>query len=528
MRKTNRINLFKIDEDFNLSNFSSINEYTKVFSNKNSCLFIQKDKVSIPEWSNFISSLAPSYSFRNNSNSFVYFRVHNYGLYALTGGHGYKVIQDYIDDEFGLNVALRLIDNLAISSIHQLSIKSQTRQIQRSVANYNPSFDNENYNKILKSISGKGNFSGKSFMIQGKSSVVLRTEKNISEIDSVLDEIENILLEKEKIQIFRSYQQVKDKELIHRLNLILYRNLYKVYRKDDNNSNLYLDLPDPFKRFDYSGYTLRIKKKNIEKTINIDELDINEIKSKILESFKEPLSLKEILNIHVTCNSNDGDSDIYHKKTLDKLIISESSIDNKYYVKLDRKWFLILDNIISFIDDKISNITIEKDYLPKWHKKEIEKEIKGLKDSGEKISYAELVYNKSVAQQRGYLLLDRDLIKLDKKSKIELADLYDASKNRFIHVKNCWGAKSAYLFSQALIASALYENSKEFKEKCQECFNIQTSDKKTIVIAIAIEEKYIMNFPSNMSAFAKLSLYNAVTNIRNYGYDVILAPIAIV
>lgn len=174
-------------------------------------------------------------------------------------------------------------------------------------------------------------------MIQGKSSVVLRTEKNISEIDSVLDEIENILLEKEKIQIFRSYQQVKDKELIHRLNLILYRNLYKVYRKDDNNSNLYLDLPDPFKRFDYSGYTLRIKKKNIEKTINIDELDINEIKSKILESFKEPLSLKEILNIHVTCNSNDGDSDIYHKKTLDKLIISESSIDNKYYVKLDRK-----------------------------------------------------------------------------------------------------------------------------------------------------------------------------------------------
>nr|WP_040218205.1 DUF6119 family protein [Haemophilus parahaemolyticus] len=139
MRKTNRINLFKIDEDFNLSNFSSINEYTKVFSNKNSCLFIQKDKVSIPEWSNFISSLAPSYSFRNNSNSFVYFRVHNYGLYALTGGHGYKVIQDYIDDEFGLNVALRLIDNLAISSIHQLSIKSQTRQIQRSVANYNPS-----------------------------------------------------------------------------------------------------------------------------------------------------------------------------------------------------------------------------------------------------------------------------------------------------------------------------------------------------------------------------------------------------
>ena len=446
-------------------------------------------------------------------------------MYALTGGYGHKVIQDYIDNEFGLNVALRLIDDLAISSIHQLSIKSQTRQIQRSVANYNPSFDNENYNKILKSISGKGVFSGKNFMIQGKSSISLRTEKDITEIDSVLDEIENILLKEEKTKIFRSYKQIKNKNLIHRLNLNLYRNLYKFYLKDNNIFNLYLDLPEPFKRLDYSKYSLLLNEKIID---NIDELDINEIKSNIIEEFKYTLSLKQILNIHVTGKTADGYLDTYHPKTLDKLIIYELLLDNNYYVRLDGKWFLILDNIMSFIDDKINKINIEYDYLPKWNKTDIENEIERLRSLGEKNAYAELVYNKDIANQKNFLLLDRDLIKLDKKSKIELADLYDASENRFIHVKNCWGAKSAYLFSQALIASALYENSKEFKEKCQECFNIQTSDKKTIVIAIAIEEKYIMNFPSNMSAFAKLSLYNAVTNIRNYGYDVILAPIAIV
>ena len=168
-------------------------------------------------------------------------------MYALTGGYGHKVIQDYIDNEFGLNVALRLIDDLAISSIHQLSIKSQTRQIQRSVANYNPSFDNENYNKILKSISGKGVFSGKNFMIQGKSSISLRTEKDITEIDSVLDEIENILLKEEKTKIFRSYKQIKNKNLIHRLNLNLYRNLYKFYLKDNNIFNLYISLVFKFK-----------------------------------------------------------------------------------------------------------------------------------------------------------------------------------------------------------------------------------------------------------------------------------------
>lgn len=100
-------------------------------------------------------------------------------------------------------------------------------------------------------------------MIQGKSSISLRTEKDITEIDSVLDEIENILLKEEKTKIFRSYKQIKNKKLIHRLNLNLYRNLYKFYLKDNNIFNLYLDLPDPFKRLDYSKYSLLINEKSL-------------------------------------------------------------------------------------------------------------------------------------------------------------------------------------------------------------------------------------------------------------------------
>ena len=61
----------------------------------------------------------------------------------------------------------------------------------------------------------------------------------------------------------------------------------------------------------------------------------------------------------------------------------------------------------------------------------------------------------------------------------------------------------------------------------QKSFEIQSSERKTIVIAMAIESKKINDFPLNMSYFAKLSLYNAVSNIRNNGYDVVLAPISI-
>lgn len=517
--KTNRINIFKLRQDINLTNFSSINEYEKIFSNEKSALFIQKDKKSIPEWSKFILPLAPKVHFENSSNSFIYLIKHKDNLYALTGGYGFKVIQDDIDEEFGLNVALRLIDNLSISSIHQFSVKSQTRQIQRSVANYNPSFDNENYNKILKSISGKGQFSGKNFLVQGKSSIVLRTEKDINNIEQVLDEIDDILNKEEKIKLFKSYKKVSDKKLIKKLNSKLYRELCKFYKNENNLSSLYLDLPDPFKKFDYSRYDLFIKNKHIE----IDELDIDEIRSVIRQNFHNDLSIRELLNIKIIGITIENEDDIYHKNSLDKLVVYETHFNEKYYIKLEGKWFEVLDNIISFIEDRISNITVKKNYLPKWDTNNIKKQLRFSENV-----YAEQIYNNETAKVNGFKLLDRKLIQIDKSSKIELADLYDSHRNYFIHVKNVWGAKASYLFSQAHISSTLYANSKEFKAKCKEKFNIPEQGKKTVVIAIAIESKNIKNFPFNMSYFAKLSLYRAVNNIRNDGYDVILTPIEII
>ncbi|HGO5824146.1 TPA: DUF6119 family protein [Mannheimia haemolytica] len=523
--KTNRINIFKLRSHFTIDNFSSINEYEKIFSDEKSSLFIQKNKRSTPEWSKFIAPLAPEISFENYSNSFIYLINYKNNLYALTGGYGFKIIQEYIEDEFGLDVALRLIDNLSISAIHQFSIKSQTRQIQRSVANYNPNFDNENYNKILKSISGKGEFSGKHFVVQGKSSIILRTEKDIRKIEQVLDEINKILGQEEKIKIPKSYKQVKNKELIHKLNLNCYRKLYKFYKNiNSGESTLYLDLPDPFKRFDYSEYELSIKNNNFK----IDELDIDEIKVLIQENFQMNLSLKELLNIHIMGITTEGEKDFYHNNSLERLIVCETSLNNQHYVKLDGKWFNILDNIISFIDDKIRNITIENDYLPKWNADDIKNKIISIEKNEGRKNYAEQIYNDEVSKQKGFLLLDRNLIKTDEKSKIELADLYDHSKHRFIHIKNVWGAKSSYLFSQAYIASTLYANSKEFREKCTSVFTISEETKKTVVIAIAIESKKISGFPLNMSSFSKISLFNTINNIRNDGYDVILTPIEII
>jgi hypothetical protein len=202
-------------------------------------------------------------------------------------------------------------------------------------------------------------------------------------------------------------------------------------------------------------------------------------------------------------------------------------LDNQYYIKLDGKWFRVLDNIIQFIDDKIKNISVERGYLPDWNVRDIENIILFNNSIGKK-SYAEQVYNEKLTEDNNFKLLDRNLIQLGSHSKIELADLYDSSKNRFIHVKNTWGAQASYLFSQAFVSSALYANSKEFRDKCQERFEIQSSERKTIVIAMAIESKKINDFPLNMSYFAKLSLYNAVSNIRNNGYDVVLVPISII
>lgn len=174
---------------------------------------------------------------------------HENDLFSLSGGYGYTALKGMHEEEFGLNVALRMINESAITSINQRSMKGVTRQLFRSVAGYDPLFDRENYNRILKHVEGKGSFEGQTFRVSGRSSLVLGTTKDIENISDVIQEIKEISGNAEKVHFPCSYKAVKDPDTINELTNKLYVEFKEYWESNGSRDNIYLEFDDPRAQF---------------------------------------------------------------------------------------------------------------------------------------------------------------------------------------------------------------------------------------------------------------------------------------
>lgn len=127
--------------------------------------------------------------------------------------------------------------------------------------------------------------------------------------------------------------------------------------------------------------------------------------------------------------------------------------------------------------------------------------------------------------------MDQQFIYLDGPSKIELCDLYDHKTRTFFHVKETWGSKSAYLFTQGKTSAEFFRHSADFRNKCKarwpKLFSRDTGQEK-IVYGIAAPDSSKRTIPTRMTYFAKLSLYDAVTELKRLDYAVSIAPIRII
>ena len=73
-----------------------------------------QDKPSNPRWKGFLEDVVSNgqnVTLRNRGKNegFILLLEKNETLYAVTGGHGFFTIQNYIDNEFGIDVFSRLI-----------------------------------------------------------------------------------------------------------------------------------------------------------------------------------------------------------------------------------------------------------------------------------------------------------------------------------------------------------------------------------------------------------------------------------
>lgn len=68
-------------------------------------------KDTTPEWKNFLEELVDDLpSIKNISYSYVMFLEYESKIFAVTGGKGYLVIQEYKDNNFGLELLSKILD----------------------------------------------------------------------------------------------------------------------------------------------------------------------------------------------------------------------------------------------------------------------------------------------------------------------------------------------------------------------------------------------------------------------------------
>ena len=512
--KSNKINVYKIKDsslfatlDFKDGGFNS------VFESPDRKLFIRSKSVSTPAWVEYLKPLLGTNvsGLISMSASFILLIKHNANVYALSGGYGHTQLEQYIEDDFGIRLALRMIDEKEIAALNQRSLKGTTRQIFRAVAGYAPVFDKDNFTRMLKAIEGKAVFEGRTFRIVGKSAVSLRTTKDISKLDEVITELETIIGLEEKIHFPRSFEIVKDKALILKLEEAMFRSVQAYWNGSMNREMLYLELKDPFVQFRCDKFIGQYGRNKID----FESFDLDIICAKFKDVGVVGVNTIDDLNkIFLTGFNEDGHEEF--DQTFVELLVCETTHAGKSYIRIGGHWLVILDEIQNFIDNELRSVVIERDLLPDWDKK---------------LYPVESAYNNFLAGQNHFVFMDAKCVYIKGRSKIELCDVFDKNRKRFFHIKETWGCKSAYLFTQGSTSAEFFYNSADFRMECQKKWPTQFDGEHkdfNVVFGIAAERAADGEFPLNMTFFAKLNLYNAIALLKQIGYGVLLAPIKIV
>lgn len=360
--------------------------------------------------------------------------------YVISFGRANKAITEFIDENFGLEMAAKILDG---KSVNVQSSKFYALSKNKSIIEFsNAGFDREigeavdglvgkikeipgyqSVKNLLNIVSDKVNFT---------TSIKLNIEEdkvnieNLCKIISYIDNIKNNYPEN-NILIPR-LTKVTDLNLIENLKNELNNQLLS----GDYEGNIYIsfyELKDSkfVFRDDISKYTLSFNRKKLFET---EDLDVSNI-VKVMKSE----NIGDIESLNVKIEYVNGETE--RKKALQLIDYTLQAADGTTYYSLNNgKWYKYNEKFLNVIETELAEvkkiITFDKEYdcveeeLEKF-KKENEKEL----DKIMKIPYRELIYNFKLSKEYNGILCDRKDVGTDR---LEVCDIY-TNNDGLIHVK---------------------------------------------------------------------------------------------
>lgn len=523
--KAIKLNIYKLNQKIkNFDDFvfpSKSPPYTidseKLSGNFQYKLFVQRDKISKPQWADLLGSILKK-DVINRFSSFVLIikkiKTGNNYFFAMTGGHtAYGLIHKFIEEEFGLNIAEKAIDPRKIKNISQTTFTGSDKQILRAVKAYNPAYDIENQRRILKSLEGKAiNPDLVGFSLSGADSLAVKKPITLDELDGYFDVLLDLYTSQTvAIKLQKTFHVVKNKELISNLQNKLVENFISLISSDgqEDTESFFVGYKDYFDFLRCQKFVISIgsrKRQDID-----DDLEISAIVNFVKEF---NLTIDYELLKHITIlGLGENAEEIIPEISLLYFLYSEVVYDQKTYFLIDNRWYELDVSYKKFIDSSVSEFQVKSDELPPY------------KPS---IHTSEGDYNTWVpTQNKDIICLDRNLTTY----KVEICDLYSDRTRTFYHVKRAWGAKLSHLFAQGLVSAQLFAMDSEYRKEC----NTKESridarfqqSKFRVAFAIVNEKASDTKFPENMTYFSKVNLLDTTSRIRSFGFSVELVAVKI-
>jgi uncharacterized protein (TIGR04141 family) len=471
-----------------------------------SCLYLRRNKSKPPDWRILFPSINWS-KYKTNTFSGLLLVDVSDRRFAITAGSGRFLLDPFaIEENFGFKTVINSVDPSTIRKIEKKTINqnpiSSIEQLTRTSGLQD--FQVDHYTDIVSKIRAKSSTLELGTIIDGRDSLQISVECDVCEIPIAL----SACLKAFESDIYKEYfpnidnmSVVSDRELTDALDHVLIKRL-----NEGDFTNCWASMPeiiqdDNFDVFQFSRRHNALRYYDIELKNCLEKYTIKD------SSFaKSDLERDEIY-----VRTHEGE--IYPKWHVWKCIYAEVNHSNQLYILIDGKWYRISQDFIKRLEEQIAGIPRAQFELPSWRQHE-----------------KEHIYLASV--KGSFVNLDRNLIRIEGQSPIELCDLF-LPERTFIHVKR-YGASDvlSHLFNQGRVAAKLFVGDRRFRDEALKKFPDgapfevdEPPDPRLFTIAFLIGSKYGGDQP--LPLFSRIVLVDVFTELRNYGFNVKLGFIKI-
>ena len=405
-----QIAIYKINEESNLFSeteniLSILSDHIKskgfspqkLESNLNKSYEIEifyKKNLLKPKWKLFLKDVAKTDQdiLKENQSwneSFVMLLLNNSSnnLYAIAGGLGYHVIQEFIDDDFGVDILSRLItkDDKILKSVKEKSLMGGilgTRKFFRKDYNL---FENDGFGKIYQELKSglnkdilKNKFGFSDDDLKKDSSCIAKTSFKINksitfdQMFQIIDGCENIYNDETltPISINNVEKIIKKKNqiLVENLEEELFNQLWKRFSGEQDSYDFDICHKDFENYLTASKYVVR---KNNSKNNFLDNFEfsslenIDELFDEIKKLDEKPSNQEElselIKSLKIFAYSEEDENNQLTKGWIIHHIFGDVSLNDERYFLIDNGWYKIKDQFIADLNNSCKSF-IENNY----------------------------------------------------------------------------------------------------------------------------------------------------------------------